>query len=453
MEQKRNILLRGTESFSRGEFDNVALENGAIVLDDVAGRHVLYGCYTGPELALPAFCSLNMSWNAITPHGTVVEAQCRVLAAGEWSPWKSFGKWSPEYPRKSVRSNEENSAVFVMGDLVTVAVPGGANAVQMRIYMYTDDERVTPSVRLLAVAARPLQWEKQSGAPVNRTLYLPEYDTASHDPSFGASMDLPLTVTALMNRYGADILPEEIAYAMSDGATADCHNAAYAAAAAGACGCECYQAWMDLREVRGEIRAGYSLAVEMERGGTGRAGGTVWMGLRGFGHDDGVHADYVQLNDPCKPRGAVPRTMALTDFSRYFTGRALVLHPRAHGLTGNLPLRYGCTLKNAAEGEYSYEYRGEPFPLPEDFSGWLACTARGDDAFATTAQRVFHRLERTASGGIRLPEELRVPGTRYTIYAVDAAGSMRVAELRLPGQSPTLLDTASPARQPEEKES
>ena len=68
MEQKRNILLRGTESFSRGEFDNVALENGAIVLDDVAGRHVLYGCYTGPELALPAFCSLNMSWNAITTH-------------------------------------------------------------------------------------------------------------------------------------------------------------------------------------------------------------------------------------------------------------------------------------------------------------------------------------------------------------------------------------------------
>ena len=93
------------------------------------------------------------------------------------------------------------------------------------------------------------------------------------------------------------------------------------------------------------------------------------------------------------------------------------------------------------------------FPLPEDFSGWLACTARGDDAFATTAQRVFHRLERTASGGIRLPEELHVPGTRYTVYAVDAAGSMRVAELRLPGQSPTLLDTASPARQPEEKES
>ena len=32
MAQKRNIILCGTESFSRGELDNVALENGAIVL-------------------------------------------------------------------------------------------------------------------------------------------------------------------------------------------------------------------------------------------------------------------------------------------------------------------------------------------------------------------------------------------------------------------------------------
>ncbi len=445
MEQKRNIILRGTESFSRGELDNVALENGAIVLDDVAGRHVLYGCYTGPELALPPFCSLNMSWNAVTPHGTVVEAQCRILAGGVWSPWKSFGKWSPEFPRKSVRGADESLTVFVLGDLVTVAVPGGGTAVQMRMYLYTDDEKETPSVRLLAAAARPLQWEKQAGGPVNRALYLPEYDRASHDPSFGDSMDLPLVLTALMNRYGADILPEEIAYAMSDGATGDCHNAAYGAAAAGACGCECYQAWMDLREVRAEVRAGYSLAVEMERGGTGRAGGTLWMGLHGFGHDDGVHADYVLLNDPSRPRGAVARTMALADFVRYFTGRALVFHPRAHGLTGSLPRRLGCSLRPAGQpGEYSYEYRGEPWPLPEDFSGWLACTARGGDAFATTAQRAFLRLERTEAGGIRLPEALRTPGARYTVYAVDAAGAMRVAELVLPGERPA-PEPAAPA--------
>ena len=45
-------------------------------------------------------------------------------------------------------------------------------------------------------------------------------------------MDLPLVMAALMNRYGEDILPEEVAYAMEDKATSSTGNAAFAAAAA-----------------------------------------------------------------------------------------------------------------------------------------------------------------------------------------------------------------------------
>ena len=41
-------------------------------------------------------------------------------------------------------------------------------------------------------------------------------------------MDLPLVMAALMNRYGEDILPEEVAYAMEDKATRSTGNAAYA---------------------------------------------------------------------------------------------------------------------------------------------------------------------------------------------------------------------------------
>ncbi len=433
MEQKWNILLRGTESFSRGELDNVALEDGALVLDETAGRHVLYGCYTGPELAMPPFCSLNVSWNADTPHGTVVEAQCRVLSANGWSGWQSFSKWSPEYPRKSVRTAADNF-VFVMGDTITVGVPGGATAIQLRMYLYTDNDKMTPRVRLISAAVRPLNWAKQMGQPVNRTLYLPEYDLASHDPSFGASMDLPLTLAALMNRYGADILPEEIAYAMSDGATADCHNAAFGAAAAGACGFECYQAWMDVRQLRAEVRSGCSVAVEMEKGAAGK-GGTGWLGLRGFGHDDAVLAEFVQLNDPACQRGGVARTMALMDFERYFTGRVMTLHPRPHAGQNCLPRRMSCALKPAeGPGCYEIEYHGEPWPLPENFGGWAACAAHGGAAYATTAQRAFSRLEKTASGGIGLPAVLRIPGAHYSVYIVDETGAMRVAELQLPSE-------------------
>ena len=36
MEQRNNLVLQGTETFSRGQLDNVALENGSVVLDSVA---------------------------------------------------------------------------------------------------------------------------------------------------------------------------------------------------------------------------------------------------------------------------------------------------------------------------------------------------------------------------------------------------------------------------------
>ena len=40
MEQRNNLVLQGTETFSRGQLDNVALDNGSVVLDSVAGRYL-----------------------------------------------------------------------------------------------------------------------------------------------------------------------------------------------------------------------------------------------------------------------------------------------------------------------------------------------------------------------------------------------------------------------------
>ena len=107
---------------------------------------------------------------------------------------------------------------------------------QLQVNLSTNNDKVTPAVRLLAVAVRPLTWEKHHGHPLNRRLYLPEYCLNTHDPSFGREMDLPLIMAALMNRWGEDILPEEVAYIMEDMATSSTANAAFAAAAAGCCG-------------------------------------------------------------------------------------------------------------------------------------------------------------------------------------------------------------------------
>ena len=250
MEQRNNLVLQGTETFSRGQLDNVALENGSLVLDSVAGRSLQYGSYTTPEFAMPAFCNLNVSWNAYAPRNTMVEVRCRVYAGGAWTGWLSFGKWAPDYPRSSVTSQSEDGMIFLMGDTVTVATPGGGTGVQLQVNLSTNDDKVSPAVRLLAVAVRPLAWEKHSGHPLNRRLYLPEYCLEAHDPAFGRDMDLPLVMAALMNRWGEDILPEEVAYVMEDMASGSTGNAAFAAAAAGCCGYPCWQAWMDLQDRR-----------------------------------------------------------------------------------------------------------------------------------------------------------------------------------------------------------
>ena len=42
---------------------------------------------------------------------------------------------------------------------VTVAAPGGGTGVQLQVNLSTNSDKVTPAVRLLAAAVRPLAWE------------------------------------------------------------------------------------------------------------------------------------------------------------------------------------------------------------------------------------------------------------------------------------------------------
>ena len=435
MEQKNNLILQGTETFSRGALDNVALDNGCLVLDSSAGRYLPYGSYTSPELAMPAFCNLNVSWNALAPENTLLEVRCRIYAGGSWTGWMSFGKWAPDYPRRSVHTQTDDGLVFLMGDTVTVAVPGGGAGIQLQVNLSSNDAKVTPAVRLLAAAVRPLEWDRQDGAVINRRLYLPAYSLAGRDPSFGREMDLPLVMAALMNRWGEDILPEEVAYTMLDAATTGVHNAAYAVAAAACCGYPCWQGWLDLKELRAQIHDGCSVGVEMETRLAGQKEPVrVWMALRGFGHDDDVMANFVQLNDPtAESDEAAVRTMPVAEFQRTFTGRAIVLRPKPRSAAANRPRRLRCGLERGREdSEWFFTRQGGRDALPEEFSGWIACTLYDGVAHATTAHKTFRRVERTAAGGLRLPAEVIHTGGRCCVYAVDQTGSMRVAELTLP---------------------
>ena len=128
--------------------------------------------------------------------------------------------------------------------------------------------------------------------------------------------------------------------------------------------------------------------------------------------------------------------MALADFMRYFTGRAIALRPKQREVAADLPNRVRCDLTRAEDGSYFFEQRGQQDPLPEDFSGWIACAPHDGVAHATTAHRTFLRCTRTEDGGVQFPPELLAAGGRYSVYAVDQTGAMRVAEVRLPKPRP-----------------
>ena len=163
-------------------------------------------------------------------------------------------------------------------------------------------------------------------------------------------------------------------------------------------------------------------------------------------------ADYVLLNDPTADSdGAVNRTMALVDFMRYFTGRAIALRHKPRDVSANRPRRLRCELiPGEKEGVYYFERHGARDALPEDFSGWTAYALHDGVAHATTAHRTFHRMEHTPDGGIRFPEAQMAEGGRCSVYAVDQTGTMRVAEVRLPKPKPA-PDTARPASQAQAK--
>ena len=129
--EKNTLLLRDTEAFMRGELDNVTVADGCIVLDLVQGSYVPYGCYTSAPIPMPLFDALWVSWNAVSPPGTAVEAQARVLVDGNWTAWISFGKWSPYLRREGVPL-QERGPLRMGADMVRLESKR-ATQVQLRI--------------------------------------------------------------------------------------------------------------------------------------------------------------------------------------------------------------------------------------------------------------------------------------------------------------------------------
>lgn len=444
---KNGYILAGTEAFTRGELDNVALAENAVCLEQTAGRYVLYGCYTSPVIAFPPFTELAMSWNAETPQGTVVEAQARVLVDGAWSGWMSFGKWSPYLSRASA-CQPPAAPAYLQGD--TVHIPQGrAIQAQLRIYLYTDDERQTPSVRLLAASVRPAEWSQEPAAPYGRLLRLPAYSQQVRDPALRQGMSAAAALASLVNRWGQDALPEELAHAMFDHGGPGCHNHAFAAALAGAYGYEAYLAYLDPAAVWNHVKLGESVALAVHYAATPEDaqatglpllpgafanGENQLMALRGF--ELAGDTAFALVNDSLAPsdREAEHRYKA-DDLWKAYSGRALLVRGRHKEQGAGSPGRRHAALRPLPQvGAYMFQAQGgEDQPLPAGFAGTIACAVQDGTAHATTAHKHFCYVQAAADGGVHLPPELLGESKKITVYAIWPSGCTLVGEVNTSG--------------------
>ena len=263
--ERNTFLLQDTEAFMRGELDNVTVAGGSIVLDLVQGGYVPYGCYTSAPIPLPLFDALWPSWNAATPPDTAVEMQVRVLVDGNWTAWMAFGKWSL-YLQRAGAAPRERGPLQLTPDCLLLDSKCATQA-QLRIYLYSKNDKATPAVHLLGATVRMVDVIPSGGRPVNRTLHLMPYIQKRRAPALAPWMDLAISLASLTNRWGADILPEEFAQTLRDWRAADgcdCRNISFAAAAAGSWGFPAWLCWGGLNILRDEMRKGYGAVVALQ---------------------------------------------------------------------------------------------------------------------------------------------------------------------------------------------
>ena len=435
---RNTFLLQDTEAFMRGELDNVTVAGGSIVLDLVQGGYVPYGCYTSAPVPMPLFDALWVSWNAATPPDTAVEAQVRVLVDGNWTTWMSFGKWSL-YLKREGAAPKERGPLALKPDHLTLDSKC-ANQLQLRIYLYSKSDKATPAVHLLGASVNMVDVIPSGGRPVNRTLHLMPYLQKNRAPALQPWMDLAISLASLTNRWGADILPEELAQGLrdwrdykSDGC--DARNLCFAAAAVGSWGFPAWLCWGGLNILRDEMRKGYGSVValqaspqEKERGLPDRR----FVAVRGFVASSS--APKVLLCDPWAEGTDfdAETAMPLDEFLVAWDNVALLMRRRTEDDPAWVPAHVSAWIRpvgTAQPGIYHLYVNGEDHPIPDDFcqnGGILAWTAPDDHPHATTAHRKFHFVQPEA-GGIRL-EQGETP-RKYTVFHIDAAGCMLVGDV------------------------
>lgn len=447
------FVFKNEPNAANGTFENTEFADGAFRLAQYAGCYMQSGSYTTPEISAPAFRALIGSWNASTPIDTSVELQVRVGAGETRSEWMSFGTWSTFRRRESLpHQGTHDDLATLSGDIVHINRLQGADCFQLRICLATDDIHSTPFVHLFSASVDLIEQVRSNGDALHhRCVPVPAYAQMNRDPHICGELCSAVSITMLMNRWGEDLIPEEVAHALYDFSTGY-HNRCFISAVAGSFGYECYSVFADIADLKKEIKAGFACGVRLSCADTPEASAATGLPLLegsidcadgrfvvvcGFETaEDGT--EYVIVNDPhCSNDSEAQRRYRMDQFNAAWHGEAYLLHSKEQARVIAPPERVSAELRPT---EFSCEYalylRGERLSLPVDFcekdgrcTGTVCYTVRDDHAYATSAHKRFYYTSVSDSGSLILDTENLPAGTKITAYLIGEHGRMAVADL------------------------
>ena len=344
----RLFILQSVADFAPGYFENTAVEGSCVQLHSSAGAYPESGSYTSQSFSVEAFFSLIPSWNAEVPEGTAVEMQVRVATSGRWSKWFSFGRWSPYLGSESPKQQQDDIALVERDMLCLADGSPAADVVQMRLFMYSVDGKATPRLWLLGVSTNATKQMGQELRAFGRLLEVPSYSCQNRDPEISGRIAGVTSLTMLMNRWGRDLLPEEVARAAYD-KVGTYNNLAFLAAAAGIYGFSCHVGYTGMSVLRRQIWEGRCVAARVHYRSEAVPGeeerealeGRVAAPMQEQSDETGGHLvvvrgfvtrgerEVVVVNDPmAQSDDAVTSEIPLPLFAKMYTGLALFVQPR-----------------------------------------------------------------------------------------------------------------------------
>lgn len=175
------------------------------------GGPFVVGEATSPVvLSTFAFREAIASWNAETPDGTWIETQARARIGTGWTKWYSLGIWASgddTIQRHSVRLQGDADG-YVAVDTLVVTNKTAANALQLKVRLFSETADASPSVGFMAVATsttatKPKAKELAPGNPAlwNTLLDVPECSQMVY-PDGGEVWCSPTSTSMVLGYYG-----------------------------------------------------------------------------------------------------------------------------------------------------------------------------------------------------------------------------------------------------------